>query len=309
MCLAGSVSIAHGEVAVSALFGDHMVVQQGIKVPVWGTAGAGEQVTVRLKDRQAATAVGADGRWRVDLEPLAAGGPFEMTVTGSNALTFRDVMVGEVWICSGQSNMHWPVNKSLNADQEIAAADYAADPAVLGRTDHRGEAARRRLRCLAGVQPADGCPVLRRGLLLRPRTAQDAGCAHRADSDLLGRDARRGVDQPALPWRPTPGYGRSSTDRNSPPHGRRISLPEAGLAGGSGEDRQGSRPRPERPIAGPRRPPPRRHATSSKPQKPAVLYNGMIAPLVPYAIRGAIWYQGEANARPSLSVPQRSSRP
>ena len=92
-----------------------MVVQQGKKVAIFGTAENGEEVRVKLRDREASTTA-KGGRWLVRLDPLEAGGPFEMTVAGSNTITLKDVYVGEVWVASGQSNMEWPVR--VNADAE-----------------------------------------------------------------------------------------------------------------------------------------------------------------------------------------------
>ncbi|MDJ0974131.1 MAG: sialate O-acetylesterase [Planctomycetota bacterium] len=113
---------AQAEVTVAGIFGDHMVLQRDKPIHVWGTADPGESVTVKLAGRSASTTADADGRWRVELEPLKAGGPFKLHVRGTNKLTFKDVLVGEVWLCSGQSNMEWSVARSADAKQEIAAA-------------------------------------------------------------------------------------------------------------------------------------------------------------------------------------------
>ena len=92
------------------IFGDRMVLQQGIKIPVWGWADPGEEVAVTLGTTTGKTKAGADGRWRVDLDKAAATGePLVLTVTGNNKLQFEDVLVGDVWVCSGQSNMEYGV--------------------------------------------------------------------------------------------------------------------------------------------------------------------------------------------------------
>jgi len=96
---------ARADVRLPALISDHMVLQQGMAVAIWGSADAGENITVKFRGQQVSAVAGADGRWRVFLEPMEAGGPFEMTVSGRNAITLKNVMVGEVWVCSGQSNM------------------------------------------------------------------------------------------------------------------------------------------------------------------------------------------------------------
>jgi len=120
-----AVSGLRAEVRLSKVFGDHMVVQQEAPVRVWGWADEGEKVTVELGGQRATATASADGKWRVDLPPLKADGKeHTMTVKGSNTITLKDVLLGEVWICSGQSNMEWSVNRSMNAKEEIAAADH-----------------------------------------------------------------------------------------------------------------------------------------------------------------------------------------
>lgn len=102
-----------------------MVLQRRKPVPVWGWADPGERVTVVFDKQTKTTKAGKDGRWRVSLDPMEAGGPYQMNVLGKkNAVTFDDVLAGEVWICSGQSNMEWPLSASADAKKEIAAATF-----------------------------------------------------------------------------------------------------------------------------------------------------------------------------------------
>jgi sialate O-acetylesterase len=116
---------ARAEVAVNNMFGDHMVLQQGIANRVWGRAAPGEKVTVSIAGQSQATTAGDDGRWEVRLEPIAEyGGPHTLAVKGTNEISFKDVLVGEVWVCSGQSNMQWAVNKADDPDIEKAAANF-----------------------------------------------------------------------------------------------------------------------------------------------------------------------------------------
>ncbi|MGE0609411.1 MAG: sialate O-acetylesterase, partial [Pirellulales bacterium] len=115
---------AAADVAMPNIFTEHMVLQQGQKNTVWGTAAAGEEIKVTIGEQTQATAAGADGKWQVTLDPLPVGGPYTFTVKGQNEIKFSDVLVGEVWICSGQSNMQWSVNNSTDADLERAAAKY-----------------------------------------------------------------------------------------------------------------------------------------------------------------------------------------
>ncbi len=118
-----AVQTACAGVSLPSIFSDHMVLQRDGAVPVWGRAEPGEVVTVSFDDHRATATADDAGRWRVDLPAMAAGGPFTMTVAGSDTVTIQDVYIGEVWLCSGQSNMEWPVANSLHAEEEIRAAD------------------------------------------------------------------------------------------------------------------------------------------------------------------------------------------
>jgi sialate O-acetylesterase len=117
---------------VPHVFGDHMVLQSGQPVPVWGWAGPGEAITVRFAGQEKhATAAAGDGRWDVRLDPLTVSSqPAELTVSGSDTTTFKDVLVGEVWLCSGQSNMEKPMGEqrgqkpTIDYQQELSAANY-----------------------------------------------------------------------------------------------------------------------------------------------------------------------------------------
>ena len=100
---------AAADVKLPAVIGDNMVLQQGRQVAIWGTADAGEQVTVSLGEQKETATADSDGKWKVELGPLKQGGPFEMTVAGKNTVTVHNVLVGEVWVCSGQSNMEFTV--------------------------------------------------------------------------------------------------------------------------------------------------------------------------------------------------------
>ncbi|GAG11125.1 unnamed protein product, partial [marine sediment metagenome] len=128
VCLLAAVGCrqAAANVRLPAVFSDHMVLQQGIKIPVWGWADAGEKVTVTFTNRirQATAVADSNGRWEVRLDPLPACGPHTMTVAGKNTITVSDILAGEVWVCSGQSNMQMSVRSSADAEAEIAAAKY-----------------------------------------------------------------------------------------------------------------------------------------------------------------------------------------
>ncbi len=106
------------------IFGDHMVVQQKMPIKVWGWTNPGQEVSVELAGKSVSAKANSDGRFDVSLPEMPAGGPHTMTIRADDTITFEDVLVGEVWICSGQSNMQWNVNNSTNPDLERLTAKY-----------------------------------------------------------------------------------------------------------------------------------------------------------------------------------------
>lgn len=115
----------HAEIKLPRFFGNNMVLQRDQKIPVWGWASPKEKITVQFKQQTLTTAADKSGKWRIDLNPEPAGGPFQLMVKGKKqSLTFENILLGDVWICSGQSNMEWQVRSSDNAEQEIRSADY-----------------------------------------------------------------------------------------------------------------------------------------------------------------------------------------
>ena len=115
---------ARADVKLPAVFGNHMVLQQKQADKVWGKADSGEEVTVTIAGQTKTTKADDNGKWSVTLDPLKAGGPHALTVKGKNTVTFDDVLVGEVWICSGQSNMQWDLGQANDGDLEVLAANF-----------------------------------------------------------------------------------------------------------------------------------------------------------------------------------------
>ena len=297
--LAGLLAAAAGlraEVKLASPFTSHMVLQRAMKVPVWGTAAAGENVTVAFAGQQKTATAGADGKWRVDLDPLAAAADGQMlSVSGTltaQALQLDDVLVGEVWLASGQSNMVFTVAGNggpyglLNEADEIAAANFpkirmftakdtktydpqatvagawqVCSPATVGGFSAVGYLFARDLQKELNV------PV---GIVT---SASGASCAEA----WISREALAG--DPALKFMldaldECEKYFRAApADRPTvaPLHPTPINKPRA--AGGRG----GAAGDPARD----------QHFAT-------VLFNGMINPLIPFAIRGALWYQGES---------------
>ena len=118
--LLGSVGSASADIQLPNIFSDSMVLQRDQENRVWGRADAGEKVTVTIAKQSHQTSADADGNWHVMLSPLSVGDPLTLTVKGNNEIKFGDVLVGEVWICSGQSNMAMTVNSSNAAGSTTA---------------------------------------------------------------------------------------------------------------------------------------------------------------------------------------------
>lgn len=123
-CALFCAKIAFANVNPAHIFGSHMVLQRDKPIKVWGWADAGEKVTVQWRATKKAAKAGLDGRWEVLFNAEPAGGPYTMTLLGKDTVVFDDVLVGEVWVCSGQSNMEWILADAADAEAEIAAANY-----------------------------------------------------------------------------------------------------------------------------------------------------------------------------------------
>jgi sialate O-acetylesterase len=287
--LLGLHAAAHAAVKPNALIGDGMVLQQGIKAPIWGTADDGEDITVTFED-QKHTTTAKDGKWRVDLDPLKAGGPHELTIAGkSDTIHVKNVLVGEVWICSGQSNMEWPLAASADGQKAVAASE---NPKIrLFVVAHTSVA-----------RPQDN--VTGQWKECGPKTVGNFS----AVGYYFGRDLNKALDVPvglietnwggtvceawtsreALEAVPEISYLADVTKR-----GYKAELEKYVKALDQYREQVAKNLEQGKDSPAPPQPP----SYSKNPNAfPSSLYNGMIAPLVPYAIKGAIWYQGESNA-------------
>jgi len=292
--LAAAPSTARAEVKLHHLFSDGAVLQQGATVPVWGTANDGERVTVQFQG-QTVNTTAKRGRWLVRLKPLTVGGPYTLRVTGpDNTLVRTNLLVGEVWVCSGQSNMAFLLSRAANAEEAIAAAHY---PQLRLFTVPRNAAD-------APVADVSGAWV---------ESSPETAAKFSAVAWFFGRDLRRALKvpvglihssvggTPAEAWTSRAGLeadpelrqilerhaqnvANYDPDAAAARHKKALANHKAAVA----RAKAAGQPRPPTPRA-PRDP--RQYQG-----RPCALYNGMIAPLQPYAIAGAIWYQGEANA-------------
>lgn len=112
------------QTSVASIFSDNMVLQQNVKIPVWGFAKANETITIKFHNQTKKTVANKDGKWSVYLDNESAGGPFLLSIKGKTKIEIKNVLIGEVWLCSGQSNMEWTVGQSNNAKEEIANANF-----------------------------------------------------------------------------------------------------------------------------------------------------------------------------------------
>ena len=121
----GVSTAARADVRLPAIISDNMVLQQQTKVRLWGNANPAEHVTITLQQKSFSTVADKEGHWEIWLGPLNAGGPFELTIKGNNLLIIKNVVVGEVWLCSGQSNMEWPLINTVGGAEAVAQANYS----------------------------------------------------------------------------------------------------------------------------------------------------------------------------------------
>ncbi len=249
-----AASLARAEVQPNSLFSPGAVLQRGMRLPVWGTARDGERVTVRLGG-QSATTVARDGKWKVTLKPVKAGGPYTLTIAGDNTVTVPDVLVGDVWVCSGQSNMELPLWMAKGADAAIAAS---ADPQL-------------RLFSVAhNVQKEPVSDAKSAWVACGPKAVRDfSGVAY-----YFGRELRKALGVP---------IGLIHSSYGGTVLQAWASMPALQASPRMAQFMADFAKMKEPPI----------WATGQNTW--AGLYNGMIAPLIPYGVRGAIWYQGEGN--------------
>jgi sialate O-acetylesterase len=274
---------AFADVQLPGIISDHMVLQRGAPVRIFGKAQPGEAVTVTFRGQTAQTAADPLGRWEVWLNPLTTGAPADMTIKGANTITVADVLVGDVWIGSGQSNMQWTVKDSDNADAEIAAANYPqirlfyvprkTSSAPVDDVDAKWVV------CSPQSVPGFSAVLYYFGRELHTETKAPMGLIH---SSWGGTPIASWISGPSLMsnarLQPFLAYWQNAIINYPTNYGRYEQNLKKWEANGS----QG--PRPAVPL-GPG------HA-----HEPTTLYNAMIAPLIKYTIKGALWYQGETEA-------------
>ncbi|MCX6906673.1 MAG: 9-O-acetylesterase [Verrucomicrobia bacterium] len=295
------VTPSSADVKLPHVFGSHMVLQRDQALPVWGWADPDEQVSVQIGDQPAVTATANKAsEWRVTLPKMTAGGPFTVKITGKNTIMLDDVLVGEVWLCSGQSNMEMVVAGCINAQEEIAAANYPKIRHI-------------KVPKLTASVPAKDFPG--EWQVCSPETAGGfTACGY-----FMARELQKKLNVPIgllhsswggtriEPWTTPAGFAQvpaladiQQKIAKADPHsaefkdglGKYLGTLEAWT-----QAMRQSIAKEELIAPMPEFPPDfvPLGARSGPHGQPTTLYNAMIHPLVPFGIRGAIWYQGESN--------------
>lgn len=284
---------AAADVSLNNMFGDHMVLQQGIKNKVWGKADPGEQVTVTLGGQTHSTTAAADGTWHVFLDPVMEyGGPHTLTVKGKNTVTFSDVLIGEVWVCAGQSNMQWSVNAANDPDLEKAAATFpnirlisvpqvgtqepqwnfngkwaVCSPETVGNFSAVGYLFGRQIHQTLGV------PVG----LINNAWGGSAADAWVKREKLAAHPTLKAIHEKWL--KTEEGMPAALADFEKKLAAWKVEAEKAKAEGKPAPKQPGS---PDWQMKGNAR--------------PGNIHSGVLTPSIGYGIKGAIWYQGEANA-------------
>ncbi|MCF3649381.1 sialate O-acetylesterase [Synoicihabitans lomoniglobus] len=291
----------HAAVTPAPPFADGAVLQRDKPIAVWGTADPTESVTVSFHDHTVSTTAAADGRWSVTLPALPADSRnATLTIAGTNEITVADVVVGDVWLLSGQSNMEWPLKRANDADNEIAAANHplirhlkvqhrlAAEPRiavdntgwVTATAATAGEFSAIGYFFAREVQAEIGVPI---GLL---------------NISWGGSPIERWTSAEAIATQPDPSLYRTRFEAEVASYPERLAHWEH-VNGAYEADRAVAEAAGEQALAAfdqtTRRPwkpgnPAHHHG------RPSSMFNAMMTPFVPYGIRGMLWYQGEANA-------------
>ncbi|GAB5558430.1 MAG: hypothetical protein SynsKO_00770 [Synoicihabitans sp.] len=291
--LSALTSPLHAEVTLAPIFTDHAVLQRGQPIPIWGEADPGEKVTVKFAGKTKRTQGNPDGQWRIDLPALKANAEGQtLTVSGTNQIERHDILVGDVWLCGGQSNMEWTVLNSRDPETEIAAADF---PHI------------RHLKIAKRIANDPITELSGEWTVCSPDTVAHYTAVGYYFARRLHRDLGVPIGLLNSNWGGTPVEAWLPPDvMNDPDMAVNVASHQAAInanilaqnttyrddlavweSAKSTAAKTGASLTEKKPRM-PWQPGPYKTAT--------VLYNGMIEPLIPYGLSGFIWYQGEGNA-------------
>lgn len=283
LCASVAFTCSYADVTLPAIISDHMLLQRDVPARIFGKASPGESVTVSYKGQNVKTVADTLGRWEAWLAPLKTGAAAEMTIQGNNTIKISDVLVGDVWIGSGQSNMQWEVARTNNAEKEIASANF------------------KEIRFFYIPRKPSNVPVEdveAKWEVCTPETVKGFSAVLYYFGRQLHQDLKVPQGLIHSSWGGSPIYSWiSGPTLSSDPRllpflsfweGVIAQYPDAqirhqqAVQKWEAAGRSGNRPAPP---MGP-----------GHPHEPVSLYNGMIAPIVKYTIKGALWYQGETEA-------------
>lgn len=267
------------------IFGDHMVLQRDQLNPVWGKANVGERITVRINGQSHTTYATNDGSWRIKLRAMPAGGPYVLEISGDSVLRYEDVMVGEVWVCSGQSNMQWSLELTDGGDLDSLCA---ANPEIrmltiphVGTQIPQGDFQGKWEHCMPQSAASFSAVGYHFGQRLQAALGVTVGLIDNAwggsaaeawvPRDILEKNGH--FDDYLAEW------DAKIAAYTDAAHAKKVAIFEEWKANG----RKGRAPR--------------RNDIRKGQHRPANLYNGVLNPIIGFGIRGVIWYQGESNAK------------
>ena len=270
-----ALGLVWADVKLPAIISDHMVLQQTAKVPLWGRADPDEEVTVTLDKQITKTKAANDGKWSVTLNLLkSASGPHEVVIEGRNRLVIKDVVVGEVWLASGQSNMELPLSETLGAGKEIPVS---ANPMLREF----------RVGLKTSEELLDDCTG--KWVAASPSTSQAFSAVGYYFGQKLNAELNVPVGLINASWGGTPSEAwTSSRAIDTVPDLKAARETQMQLSHEARSKENGLLEGEVKSVTN--------AAASARPQDRAgLIFNGMINPLIPYAIRGVIWNQGESN--------------
>lgn len=279
-------SIASADIRLPAIIGDNIMLQQQMGVPIWGWADPGETVTVAGSWGRQASTTAADGKWKVCLRTPSHGGPYTLTIRGKNEIIINNVMIGEVWLCAGQSNMGWRLSATFDGAEDSASAHYPNFRIFRSERSH-------------SPKPQEDCKA--RWTPCTPETAATCSAVSFYFARKLHQELGVPVGIVVQPYAGTPIEGWMPKEiQMGDPRTRKI-VKEMDAESARYDPAQAKK-RFERALEswkqGRRKAKPRLITPGNQGhQYPGNIFNGMIHPVRPYGIRGAIWYQGERNAK------------
>lgn len=269
------------DVRLSALFADNMVIQRETQAPVWGTADAGEKVTVAGSwGASATTSTDAAGKWMVKLKTPEAGGPHTLTIKGNNTVVIKNVLSGEVWFCSGQSNMAFELKLLAKTNNHRTENKYKPAAAHIKKEMETAQDGMLRQFAVKGNVSWQGPAETLSGQWVSssPKTNPDfSGTAY-----FFGRELRRELDVPVglilcawgatriEPWIPEEAHQQDKEMTAYYKNSMAVTEEQVEIM--------------------------KKSKRAWAPLRPSTIFNGIVHPVIPYAIKGMIWYQGEANA-------------